>query len=194
MGLWLVQECRRSFERRGRSMDFAELTQIASEAPAFRALIDPDDSGFLSPDDMPKAIQEWCRRTDQPVPETEGQIVRCALESLAMKYRMVLGWLEELTGTRIEVIHVVGGGSQNELLNQFAADACQRPVVSGPVEATALGNVLVQARTNGEVGSLGELRDLVRRSTTMKTYEPQKDTGWQEAYQRFVELLTRPSS
>src|SRR5262249_51947941 len=154
MGLWLVQECRRSFERQGKATEYGNLALQALSAPAFRSLVDPDAADFLAPADMPTAIRSWCTAQAQPAPETEGQLIRCVLESLALKYARVLSWLEELSGTRVEVIHVVGGGSQNELLNQFTADACGRPVIAGPVEATALGNVLVQARTVGEVGSL----------------------------------------
>ncbi len=194
MGLWLVQQCRQSFLRSGQAFDYEQLTRLAADAPRFRSLVDPDDSRFLNPDDMPKAIQNWCRQTEQPIPETEGQIVRCALESLALKYQIVLGWLEELTGICIEVIHVVGGGSQNELLNQFTASACGRPVVTGPIEATALGNVLLQARTAGEIGSLMELRSVVRSSSDMQRFEPDGDTAWQQAHQRLIELLSRPAS
>jgi rhamnulokinase len=193
MGLWLVQECRRSFVRNGKSLDYAELTKLASAAPAFRSLVDPDDARLLAPADMPAAIHGYCDEHGQPTPESEGQFVRCALESLALKYRMVLGWLEELTGERVSVIHIVGGGTQNELLNQFTADACGRPVVTGPVEATALGNVLVQARTAGEVGSLSEIRDVVRASSEMKRYEPRDTAAWDAAYERFKELLARPT-
>jgi rhamnulokinase len=193
MGLWLVQECRRSFVRNGKSLDYAELTKLASAAPAFRSLVDPDDARLLTPADMPAAIHGYCDEHGQPTPESEGQFVRCALESLALKYRMVLGWLEELTGERVSVIHIVGGGTQNELLNQFTADACGRPVVTGPVEATALGNVLVQARTAGEVGSLSEIRDVVRASSEMKRYEPRDTAAWDAAYERFKELLARPT-
>ena len=189
MGLWIVQECRRSFERKGKSLDYAELTQRAAHAPAFRSLVDPDDAAFLSPADMPAAVQEWCRSRGEPAPDSEGALVRCALESLALKYRMVLGWLQELSGTRVEVIHIVGGGTQNELLNQFTADACGRPVVTGPVEATALGNVLMQARACGELSSLEEIRDVVRRSSELKTYEPRETAAWNEAYGRFARLL-----
>ncbi len=192
MGLWLVQECRKSFERSGTSYDYATLTQIAQDAPPFRAFVDPDAREFLAPDDMPSAIRAWCRATNQEVPDTDGQLIRCALESLALKYRMVLSWLEELSGEKTEVIHIVGGGTQNELLNQFTANATGRPVVTGPVEATALGNVLVQARTAGEIGSLKEIRDVVRASSTLKRYEPQQQAAWGEAYGRFVELLDRP--
>lgn len=192
MGLWLVQQCRRSFAERGNPLDYSQLQQLAQEARPFRSLVDPDNSSFLSPDDMPTAIAAWCEGTGQQKPETEGQFLRCALESLALKYRMVLGWLEELTGVRTEVIHIVGGGTQNELLCQFTADACHRPVVTGPVEATALGNVLIQARTAGEVGSLSDIRDIVRRSVELKHYEPTDTADWDEAYRRFKDLLAVP--
>jgi rhamnulokinase len=191
MGLWLVQGCRRSFERRGRSLDYAQLAQLAAEAAPFRSLVDPDDQRFLSPDDMASALQSACQDSGQPVPETEGQLIRCALESLALKYRMVLGWLEELTGIPVEVIHIVGGGTRNELLNQFTANACGRPVLTGPVEATALGNVLVQARTAGEIGTLGEIRQIVRASSEVRQYDPQQPGDWQAAFQRFSDLLSR---
>ncbi len=182
MGLWLVQQCRRSFEARGRAWDYAELVRVASEAPALRSLVDPNDERFLNPPDMPKAMQNYCRETTQPVPETEGALVRCALESLALKYRATVGSLEELTGEKIEVIHVVGGGSQNNLLNQFTADACNRPVLAGPVEATVLGNVLVQARAAGEIKDLKELREIVRASSDLREFVPdaRASAAWQE--------------
>lgn len=194
MGLWLVQECRKSFERNGATYDYASLTQIAQDAPPFRSFVDPDARVFLSPDDMPSAIRNWCRETNQEVPDTEGGLIRCALESLALKYRRVLSWLEELSGEQTEVIHIVGGGSQNELLNQFTANATGRPVIAGPIEATALGNVLIQARTAGEIGSLKEIRDVVRVSSTLKCYEPQQQAAWRDAYSRFCELLDQPKT
>ncbi|WP_298865532.1 rhamnulokinase family protein [uncultured Gimesia sp.] len=189
MGLWLVQECRRSYERLGISLDYSELADAASSAEPFRSLVDPDDPRFLSPDDMLEAIKGYCEESNQPVPETEGQYIRCALESLALKYRKVLGWLEELTGTPIEVIHIVGGGTKNELLNQFTANSCQVPVITGPVEATGLGNVLVQARAVGAVSSLAEIREIVRNSTETCRYEPQDRDIWEQAIQRFDELV-----
>ena len=192
MGLWLIQQSRQSFERKGKRIDYLQLPRLAAEAPPFRSFVDPDDPSFLNTGDLPTAIQQWCRKSDQPAPETEGQIVRCVLESLALKFRVVLGCLQELTGTRIEVLHVMGGGAQNRLLNQFTANACGRPVVSGPIEATALGNVLVQARANGEIASLAELRDLVRKSNDIEQYEPKAADMWQQAYQRFVDLLSGP--
>ena len=191
MGLWLVQECRKSFERNGTAYDYGLLAQAARDAQPFRAFVDPDDHSFLAPPDMPEAIRGWCRQTNQEIPDSEGSLVRCALESLALKYRMVLGWLEELSGERTEVIHIVGGGTQNELLNQFTANATGRPVVTGPIEATALGNILVQARTAGAIGSLAQIRDVVRASSTMKRYEPQNTLAWDEASGRFLELTRR---
>lgn len=172
MGLWLVQQCKRSFDAAGKKYDYARLAQMAAKATPLRSVVDVNDPLFLNPPDMPEAIREYCRETKQPVPNTAGQLVRCAYESLALKYREVLRSLEELTGETIEVIHIVGGGSQSALLNQFAADACQRPVVVGPVEATVMGNLLTQARADGELSSLGEMREVVRRSSKMQHYEP----------------------
>jgi rhamnulokinase len=191
MGLWLVQECRRSFERQGKNYTYAQLTERAAEAPPLRSLVHPDDRAFLKPDDMAVAIRDWCARYGEPVPQTEGALIRCALESLAFKYRMVLEWLEELTGTRIETIHIVGGGCQNESLNQLAADACGRPVVAGPVEATVLGNLLVQARSAGELGTLADLREVVAASCSPRTFEPRDSGRWRDAYPRFVELVAK---
>ena len=191
MGLWLVQECRKSFERNGSAYDYGLLAQVARDARPFRAFVDPDSPAFLAPHDMPEAIRDWCRETNQEIPDTDGGLIRCALESLALKYRMVLGWLEELSGEKTDVIHIVGGGTQNELLNQFTANATGRPVITGPIEATALGNVLVQARTSGSVGSLSQIRDIVRASSTMQRYEPQNSSQWNDAYGRFVELTKR---
>ncbi|QDT79930.1 Rhamnulokinase [Gimesia maris] len=189
MGLWLVQECKRSYERQGQTMEYSELAEAAASAEPFRSLVDPDDPRFLSPSDMLEAISKYCKESSQPVPETPGQYIRCALESLALKYRKVSGWLEELTGTPIEVIHIVGGGTKNELLNQFTANACQIPVITGPVEATGLGNVLVQARAAGAVSSLSEIRNIVLNSIETKRYEPQEKTVWEQAIQRFDSLL-----
>jgi rhamnulokinase len=188
MGLWLVQQCKRSFDASGRKYEYAQLAQMAAKAPALRSVVNPDDPRFLNPPDMPKAIQDFCCETRQRVPKTDGELVRCAYESLALKYRQTLGWLEELTGNRIEAIHIVGGGSRNALLNQFAADACQRPVITGPVEATALGNLLVQVRASGELSSLAEMREVVRKSSDIGTSDPGKSAAWDETSARFGEL------
>lgn len=189
MGLWLVQECKRSFDRAGKSYDYGELARLAEDAEPFRSIVVPDDPRFLKPDDMPTEIAKFCSDTGQPKPETEGQFVRCALESLALRYRQVLDGLEELTGVPVEVVHIVGGGCQNELLNQFTANACGRPVVAGPIEATVLGNLLVQARTAGEIGSLAEIREVVRNSYETKRFEPAAGDAWGAARERLTEFV-----
>jgi rhamnulokinase len=191
MGLWLVQECRRTWERAGTTYDYAELMRLAAQAPAFVSLVDPDDPSFWLPASMPAALAEYCRRSGQPAPEGVGATVRCALESLALRYRWVLGKLEELTDRRLEVIHVGGGGSQNELLCQFTADACNRPVLAGPVEATAIGNVLVQAIGLRVLGSLAEAREVVRSSFEVKRYEPREAGAWEGPAERFAGLVGR---
>jgi len=188
MGLWLVQECRRQWARGGESLSYAELTEMAIQAPAFGPLIDLQDQRFLPPGNMPARIQNFCRETGQPVPEGKGPIVRCALESLALEYRWVAERLDELVGRRLPTVHIFGGGSQNRLLNQLAADATGRTVVAGPVEATAIGNVLVQALGLGHLTSLAEGRALVRRSFDLETYEPRDTAAWDEAYARYLSL------
>ena len=185
MGLWLLQGLKRAFDARGRSYDYGELSLLARQAKPLQSIVDPDDARFLNPADMSKAIQDYCRETRQPVPQTEGELVRCATESLALKYRMVLDWLQELTGETIDVIHIVGGGSKNALLNQMTADACQRPVITGPVEAAAAGNLLVQVRASGEVKSLTEMREVIRRSSEVDRYEPRDSGAWRDAVGRF---------
>lgn len=189
MGLWLVQESKRSFERSGQQLDYAQITAMADAATPFQSMVDPDHSDFLSPEDMPTAIRERCRATGIVVPETDGEVIRTALESLALKYRVVLEGFEKLTGVRVEVIHIVGGGCQNALLNQLTANACQRPVIAGPVEATAMGNILVQARGAGEIASLADIRDIVRASCEIQRFEPQDQAAWTEANEKFRQLL-----
>jgi rhamnulokinase len=185
MGLWLVQECRRAWERAGTIHSYDDLTRQAESAKPFASIVDPDDSSFILPANMPAALADFCRRSGQPAPEGVGGTVRCALESLALCYRWVLERLEELTGRRAEVLHIVGGGSQNALLNQFTADACNRPVLAGPVEATAIGNVLVQALGVGALGSLADAREVVRRSFEVRTFTPFQPDAWQAPYERF---------
>jgi rhamnulokinase len=188
MGLWLVQESRRTWASQGEPLTYDDLTQMAAEAQPLRAIVDPDDGDFLKPGDMPARIRAFCKRTGQPVPESKGAIVRCALESLALKYRWTLERLEEMLGRRLEPIHIIGGGTQNRLLNQLAADATSRRVVTGPIEATAIGNVLVQMMALGHVASLAEGRRIVCGSFDVETYEPQGGDDWEEAYGRFLEL------
>jgi rhamnulokinase len=188
-GLWPLQECRRAWALDGREYGYEELARLASEAKPFTAIIDPD--AFPEPGDMPRRIAEHCRASGQKPPETPGEFTRTILEGLALRYRQVLESLEALVGRRFDVIHIVGGGSRNTLLNQFAANATGRAVVAGPSEATAIGNVLIQAMGAGDLASLGEARALVRRSFPLETYEPRSAADWDAAYDRYRSLVSR---
>ena len=191
MGMWLIQECRRIWNSTDCDFDWDELTRLAGQATPLRAFIAPNDSRFLKPDDMPAAIGTYCRATSQAVPETPGALVRCALESLALEYRRVLQALESLVGRSLDTIHIVGGGTQNRLLCQMAADACQRRVVAGPVEATAIGNIMMQAVATGAVGSIAEAREVIYHSFDVDEYLPAPAGPWDEAYGRFEALSGR---
>lgn len=191
MGLWLLQECRRAWARTGVSPNYDELTAAASEAPPFVTLVDPDAPGLLSPADMPSALAQRCAETGEPLPLDPPALTRCILESLALKYRYVLEAIAALRGTAATVVHVVGGGSRNRLLCQMTANATGCRVVAGPVEATAAGNVLVQAIATGHLGSLAAGRRLIRDSFNLESYEPAESAAWDEAYQRFQSLLAR---
>lgn len=188
MGLWLVQQCRSTWQQAGEDLSYPELTDLAAQAAPFRAVLDPDCPDFLRPGDMPARIRNYCQRTGQVIPETKGEIIRCALESLALRYRWVIERLELLVNHPINTIHIVGGGSQNQLLSQFAADATRRMVIAGPVEATAAGNLMMQAISFGHIGSLAEGREVIRRSFEVTAYEPHESAGWDEAYDRFNQL------
>lgn len=225
IGLWLVQECRRHWAAQGNELSYAELTRLASEAEPFRSLINPSDARFLPPGDMPGRIVAFCREAGQPVPETPGQFVRCALESLALLYRKTLIEVELLmsastaasdtfapVGTRSRVssdcadqarqgrlgsrpyptitrLHIIGGGSQNTLLNQFTANACGIPVIAGPTEATSIGNILVQAIALGHVASLDDARQIVRDSFPVTHVEPQDSAAWEAAFTSFEKIV-----
>lgn len=184
-GLWVVQECRRIWAQQGREYTWDEMTRLAAEAAPLVSLINPDAADFTAPDDMPAAIRDYCKRTGQPIPASDGAVIRCALESLAMRYRQVLGWLEELTESSIKTIHIVGGGTQNEQLSQMAASACRCQVIAGPVEATALGNTMVQAISSGAVGSIAEARRIIAASFAVKSYDPIDPAPWDDAFARF---------
>ncbi len=188
-GLWLVQECRREWARRGEEISYDEMTRLAAESEPFLSVIDPDFEGFLHPCDMPSRIRKYCADTHQAVPQTKGQILRIALEGIASKYRLVLEDLEELTGKHLDPIHIIGGGTKNRLLSQFAADATRRSVVAGPVEATAIGNILMQAIGLKHLGSLAEARRVVRKSFKPETFEPHEAAGWDEAYSRLRKVM-----
>lgn len=184
MGLWPLQQCRKEWAAEIR-YDYEELIGLAERVEPFRSLIDPDYRAFFHPKSMPEAIRMFCTETAQAHPRTHAEFVRCILESLALKYRSTLDKLQTLTGRRISKVHIIGGGAQNKLLCQYAADAMGATVVAGPVEATAIGNILLQARAAGRVGSLAEIRNIVRRSFSPTSYQPQQTDRWSSAYERY---------
>jgi rhamnulokinase len=191
MGLWLVQECRRSwFGAEGKNYSYQDLTQLASRAAPLGTVIIPSDKRFLRPADMPHEISLFCKETGQLLPDSKGAIIRCILESLALEYRWVAQRLSELTTMSLKKIHIIGGGSQNQLLNQFTADATGCMVISGPVEATTVGNAVVQAMAMKRINSLAEGRELVKRSFPIKIFEPKEDDCWDKGYQKYLMLST----
>jgi sugar (pentulose or hexulose) kinase len=191
MGLWLVQESRRQWKREGKNYTFDELSAQANAAEPFRSLINPDDAAFAPAGNLPERIREYCRKTSQPVPETAGEIVRCIFESLALKYRRTAEQLEEVSGRKYNTINIVGGGTKEEMLSQFTADASHKTVCTGPVEATALGNIAMQAIASGEISDMWEARRIIRNSTEIKEYKPDTENAaaWDKAYERFLEMI-----
>ncbi|MFD3531215.1 rhamnulokinase family protein [Streptomyces sp. NPDC058664] len=196
MGLWLLEECRRTWEGQGRTAGLDELLAAAARAEPFAAVVDPDAPEFLAPGDVPERIRAYCRRTGQPPPGSPGAVVRCVLESLALAHRRTLRQAAELAGREITRVHLVGGGARNALLCQLTADATGLPVVAGPVEATALGNVLVQARAAGLVGDLASMRDLVAGTQALRHYVPREDhrdgAAWEAAAARLEPSSRNP--
>ena len=190
MGLWIIQECKREWDRRGSETSFGELVELSMQAPAFKAILDVDDPAFLAPGDMPARIQAYCAKSGQPVPEGKGEISRVIYESLALKYRWAIERLEEdMLKKPIEALHIVGGGSKNALLNRFTAEAIKRPVIAGPDEGTIIGNLLVQAQALGAISGIRELREVVENSFPTKTFLPETDgKAWDEAYQRYLKV------
>ena len=191
MGLWLIQECRRDWQKAGQSYSWNEIVEEAKKAEPFRSIIDPDYGEFFAGGRMIEKIQSFCRETKQPIPETVGQLARCIYESLALKYRWALERLEEIKGEHITQLNIVGGGCNNKLLDQFAADATDRTVVTGPVEGAAIGNLLAQAMALGDIKSMDALRDVVRRSEPVETYRPNHTSAWERAYQRMLSYMER---
>jgi len=186
MGMWLLQECRRQWAKAGKNYSYDDLTNLAAQTPALKSFIYVGDDRFLAPDGMVERIQTFCRETNQPVPQTHAEVVRCILESLALEYRWSTEKLSELSGKALPVIHIIGGGSRNRLLNQFTADVTGCKVIAGPVEATAIGNVLLQAIGLRHLSSLEEGRELVLHSFDVTSYEPQPSAAWEEAYSRYL--------
>jgi rhamnulokinase len=183
MGLWLVQECKRQWQREGNELSYPQLTEMAQKAKPFAANIDVDYSEFLAPGDMPKRINDYLAKTGQQKIEGKGQMVRAILEALAFKYRWVIEKIEDITDKKIDHLHIVGGGIQNELLNQFAANATGKKIIAGPIEATATGNILMQAKATGQIKNLAEARKIVRNSFNLKEYKPKDTSTWQQRYE-----------
>ncbi len=189
MGLWLVQECKRHWDRRGVGKSFAELETLARAEKPFLSFIDPDDPRFMAPKDMPGKIASFCRETNQPEPENQGQFVRCIMQSLALKYRYAVEGLEKGTGRKISTVNIVGGGIKDKMLCQFTANATGRKVLTGPTEATGYGNLMMQAYALGEVKDLHAIRQVIRNSDEIKEYQPEDTEDWNRAYETFKTIL-----
>ncbi len=188
MGLWLIQECKRKWDNET-PLSWSDIVEMSKTAPPFVSLVDPDDTSFLNPPDMPEALCEFCRQTGQPVPATRAAIARCVYDSLALKYKYTLGQIEKVIRKPVEKIHIIGGGANNRFLCQLTSDATGLPVIAGPVEATAIGNILMQARGLGYVESLSEMRKIVSASSDMIQYLPSRTLDWQETYLRFKGIV-----
>ena len=189
IGLWIVQECRRDWQKEGKDLSWDDIVTQARTAAPLRSVIDTDSQEFYAGGGMVKKIQDYCARTGQPVPETVGEIARCAYESLALKYRKALEGLEEMKGEPIRSLNIVGGGIQNKLLNQMAADATGRPVVTGPIEGAAMGNLLTQAMALGDIPDVTGLRRIVRSNVEVETYTPNHTEEWEAAYRKLEALM-----
>ena len=177
-GLWIVQECRKAWGGEGEKLDWPQMVNLAESAKPFTAFIEPDDKTFGNPPDMPQAIIEFCKNTGQKLPRDKGTMIRIALESLALKYKKTVKKIEGLQGKPVEILHIVGGGAQNKLLNQLTADATGKNVVAGPIEATAIGNIVMQAIGTGYLKSIDEAREIIRSSFEIKTYYPENKRDW----------------
>lgn len=187
-GLWLVQECRRAWRNEGKQISFSDESALIAQAQPFKAFINPDHPMFTSPPHMPRQIQSYCQQTGQAIPQTEGELLRCIVESLALRYRSVLEGIEQLVQKRFGGLHVVGGGAQHTVLCQYTANALARPVWAGPQEATAIGNLLVQYLALGSIRDIVQARQIVRNSFAIRTYEPANIAAWNDAYERFLQV------
>ncbi len=187
MGMWLIQECKRIWDEE-KVLEWQEIVDLSQAAEPFKCLINPDDSSFLNPGNMPAAIQNYCQRTNQFVPQTKGEIARCIYDSLVMKYKYTIELIEKVTGQKIEKLHIIGGGAHNKMMNQLAADLIGIPVYAGPTEATAIGNLMMQARAAGLVNSLSEIRAIIRNSFEITEYTPLPKRNLENAYKKFKEL------
>lgn len=188
MGLWILQECKRAWEKDGISIGFGEMVEKA-QAVTNESYIDPDNELFYAPGHMPEKIKKYCTETGQKVPQTIGEIVRCVEESLALKYRWAIERIEEITSKKIDVIHIVGGGIQDKLLSELTSKACGRKVIAGPVEATAIGNLIIQGIALGKIKDISQGREIIRNSFEMKEYMPSDSVKWNEKYSEFSKII-----
>lgn len=189
MGLWLIQESRRQWDREGELLSFDELERQANEATPFASLIDPDYPAFQTPGNMPKRIREYCEKTGQKVPQTKGEVIRCVAESLAFKYRATIEGMEAVNNAKYNTIHIVGGGIKDKMICRFTANATKRVVETGPIEATSLGNVLVQAMAAGAIKDISEGRQVIKNSFDITKYEPTDSDVWDKAYDKWKNLI-----
>ena len=189
MGLWILQQCRATWAAAGQEYSYAELVQLAEKAEPLQAIFNPNDPIFLQPGDHPQHIRDLCQQTGQPVPQSVGAVVRSVLESLALAYREVLELVQQVSNQPVSTLHIVGGGTQNQLLNQLTANATGLPVVAGPIEATVMGNALVQLITLGEIADFRQARDIVAGMAELRRYEPVDTAVWNEVYGRYQHLI-----
>lgn len=188
IGLWLIQESRRQWQREGKNYSFADLEKMAAEAEPFKCFIDPDDDIFVPAGNIPKRIKDHCGASGQPVPQTDGEVMRCIYESLALKYRTAIGELETCTGKRYSTLYMIGGGTKDKFLSKLTASACKIRVSSGPVEATALGNIAVQLMASGDIENLQQARQIIRNSESVFTFEGDSPMQWDKAYERYLSV------
>ncbi|MFV0590250.1 MAG: rhamnulokinase [Draconibacterium sp.] len=187
MGMWLIQECKRIWDEE-KELQWQEVVDMCMKAAHFKCFINPDNPVFLNPGNMPKAIQQYCKNTGQPVPESKGEIARCIYDSLVLKYKFTIEQIESITGTKIDKLHIIGGGANNRMMNQLTADALGIPVFAGPTEATAIGNLMIQARALKAVDTLDEIRQVVKNSFELVEHQPNPTLDWNSAYEKFKTL------
>ena len=187
-GMWLYERCRKEWPEEVRRLSHPELQGSAMQVEAFRSIINPDDAQFANPDSMIVAIQQYCRQTNQPVPETPAEICRCIFDSLALRYKQVFQWMQEFAPFKLEVLHIIGGGSLNKYLNQFTANATGATVLAGPQEGTAIGNIMLQAKAAHLVNDIWEMRQIIANSLELVKYDPTDQAVWDQAFQKFQKL------
>jgi rhamnulokinase len=190
-GMWLYERCRLEWPEEVRKLSHPELQGSAMEVEAFRSIINPDDQLFAAPSSMVDAIQTYCHQTGQPVPETPAEICRCIFDSLALRYKQVFQWLQEFAPFRLDVLHIIGGGSLNKYLNQFTANATGATVLAGPQEGTAIGNIMLQAKAAGLVKDIWEMRQIIANSLDLVTYEPADQETWNKAYEKYLKVTNQ---